>query len=399
MKRIYFFILISLIPIFSFGQKNKTSKDESLAQELVETYFNELWSDFKTSKIKDVCTKDFIFIQNRVMWYNNSTLDFQKQNYDEIIRLKRQNRIEITTCKRVKNTMWFSYHNYATWTVRDRIIDKSHWFQSAVAVKTKGGWKLAKIHSSWMWGENEEYYPPRDAWDLVLPELITKPEEYLVFSRLESLDYDNDKGFIDFTLKDEKVSVKCENKTCTIELFDKGVSKKIFKNVNVSFWDCFRFKNVYRIKSNKDSLIVIEYYLPEGGTNSHNQKYFVIDKDYHSYYLSSYKGRIVNFNDLDNDGDIDFLKIEEAISPIKFFHKKVEIYHFSLVELKNGKQVRRNSKYDNLAILDCQENTYNSFIITSKGDMKNLKILNPCLKENERKNLRKPISSILIEKE
>ena len=43
----------------------------------------------------------------------------------------------------------------------------------------------------------------------------------MVFSRLESLDYDNDKGFIDFTLKDEKVSVKCENKTCTIELFDK----------------------------------------------------------------------------------------------------------------------------------------------------------------------------------
>ena len=155
------------------------------------------------------------------------------------------------------------------------------------------------------------------------------------------------------------------------------------------------FRTAYRIKSEKDSLIVIDY-RPQGA--QYGAFFLAIDNEYNTYFLITDAGRVTCFSDLDGDGDIDFLDINATLSYTKqlFENNHTEIFHFKLIELEKGKKNDKNPKYDNLAMMRCKEN----YIITTKEEADKLEV-DPCGEGNEniRKRIEKKLSSILIEKE
>ena len=61
---------------------------------------------------------------------------------------KRINTIEIIEIKIANKTAWVAYHNYATFSIDDKIVYKAHWLESATAILTDKGWKLEMLHST-----------------------------------------------------------------------------------------------------------------------------------------------------------------------------------------------------------------------------------------------------------
>jgi hypothetical protein len=41
-----------------------------------------------------------------------------------------------------------AYHNYAEFVRADTLVAEAQWLESAVAVKTKEGWRLKMMHST-----------------------------------------------------------------------------------------------------------------------------------------------------------------------------------------------------------------------------------------------------------
>jgi len=147
MKKIAIFILFSLICQFSFAQMG-AMQDEEIAKRLVIGAFEEIWSNLDSTMIKHYHTDDFLLLENGVLWNNDSIRDYQKKTLERTIKWKRENKFDFVRVKKSANSIWLAYHNYATWTIDSNIIRKVHWLESAVAIKTRDGWKLQMLHST-----------------------------------------------------------------------------------------------------------------------------------------------------------------------------------------------------------------------------------------------------------
>lgn len=144
------------IAIFSLGLLSfvllplltKAQTDEELIQNLIQDSFDELFSGFKSEKLLDYYTEDFLLLEQGEVWDTEMILgyfDRAKQNPNPVLRT---NRFEFIETKVSGNTAWTAYHNYATISRNGEVIQELYWLDSATALKTEKGWRLDMLHST-----------------------------------------------------------------------------------------------------------------------------------------------------------------------------------------------------------------------------------------------------------
>ncbi|MFC3414647.1 DUF4440 domain-containing protein [Algoriphagus hitonicola] len=143
-------ILLSLaiLGFMSHPTFSQTHPEEKLIQNLIQDSFDDLFSGFKSEKILDYYTEDFLLLEQGEVWDNKMILayfDRTKQNPSPSIRT---NRFDFIETKVTGNTAWIAYHNYATFSQNGEETQQLYWLESATAIKTKKGWRLDMLHST-----------------------------------------------------------------------------------------------------------------------------------------------------------------------------------------------------------------------------------------------------------
>lgn len=155
-------VFLSFITIISLSCNNKvkdtaqpsTNVDEAgiakIAQNLIIGSFDDIWSDLDSEKIPQYHTDDFILLENGEVWNNDSIVNYQTKTKLRRNRPQRINRFEFLETKVTGNTVWMAYQNYAAFSQDQKVVGRAHWLESAVAVKTKEGWRLEMLHSTYV---------------------------------------------------------------------------------------------------------------------------------------------------------------------------------------------------------------------------------------------------------
>ncbi len=147
MRRVYLIILVMLISNNSIGQNNKLTGKE-LVKKVIIGSFDDIWSNLDSIKIKKYHTDDFLLLEHGEVWTNATIKNYQKKALQASEIPKRINRFEFIEVKISGNTAWLAYHNYATFSIENKVVGNAHWLESATAIKTKSGWKLQMLHST-----------------------------------------------------------------------------------------------------------------------------------------------------------------------------------------------------------------------------------------------------------
>ena len=140
-------MFLVLFTTISFGQVSKET-DKTLIKNLVIESFDEIWSDLNAKNIDKFYTKDFLLLENGEVWNNDTIANYLNNAILRKPKPKRLNTIEIIDIKIANGKAWVAYHNYATFSIDDKIVRKAHWLESAVAILTEDGWKLEMLHST-----------------------------------------------------------------------------------------------------------------------------------------------------------------------------------------------------------------------------------------------------------
>lgn len=129
------------------AQENSFEQDQ-IIKDLISNAFEDIWSDFDTTKILDSHTEDFIILEQGEVWDNDRIKKYMKKSLSQNNKSKRNNSFEFININWSENRIWAAYHNYANWTIEDKIVGKAEWLESAVAIKTPKGWRLQMMHST-----------------------------------------------------------------------------------------------------------------------------------------------------------------------------------------------------------------------------------------------------------
>ncbi len=130
------------------GQQN-SSKDKEAVKQLIIDIFDDIWSDFKSKKITEHQTKDFLLLEQGEIWNNDSIKSYHQRKIIENSQAVRTNEFDFFRIEQSdKNTIWVAYHNYGTWSLNEKIIRKSQYLESGIAIKIKGKWKLQQLQST-----------------------------------------------------------------------------------------------------------------------------------------------------------------------------------------------------------------------------------------------------------
>ncbi|MBC7525455.1 MAG: DUF4440 domain-containing protein [Flavobacterium sp.] len=136
-----------LFTTIAFGQVSKET-DKTRIKNLVNASFDEIWSKLDSKNINKYYTKDFLLLENGEVWNNDSIANYLDNAIIRKPNPTRINKIEIIEIKVANKMAWVAYHNYATFTVDNKIIRKAHWLESATAILTENGWELEMLHST-----------------------------------------------------------------------------------------------------------------------------------------------------------------------------------------------------------------------------------------------------------
>ncbi len=131
----------------SFGQVSNET-DKKLIKNLVIESFDEIWSKLNSKNIDKYYTKDFLLLENGEVWNNDTIANYLDKALLDKPNPTRINTIEIIDTKVTNKTAWVAYHNYATFSIDNKIVFKAHWLESATAILTDKGWKLDMLHST-----------------------------------------------------------------------------------------------------------------------------------------------------------------------------------------------------------------------------------------------------------
>ncbi len=140
-----FLFLLLFISSTSFAQSNT---NQTQIKNLVQSSFDEIWSSLDAKNISKYYTKDFILLENGQVWNNDSIANYLNMAAMEKPLPKRINSIDVINIKVDKGRAWVAYHNYATFSVNDKVNAKAHWLESATAILTEQGWRLETLHST-----------------------------------------------------------------------------------------------------------------------------------------------------------------------------------------------------------------------------------------------------------
>ncbi len=147
MKKLHVILFILLLPYFSYGQITNSSDTEK-AKALIQGSFDDLWSDFDTTKINLYHTDNFILLEHGEIWTNDTIQNYMVRSLKSNQKAKRINTIDFISVEQRGDIIWLAYHNYAKWIVDGKENGKMHWLESAVAIKTDQGWRLTMLHST-----------------------------------------------------------------------------------------------------------------------------------------------------------------------------------------------------------------------------------------------------------
>ncbi|MBA5630210.1 nuclear transport factor 2 family protein [Moheibacter lacus] len=146
-------LLLLLFP-FSVLLSAQTSEEKAL-ENLIETFFNSIFSDLKTERIPEFLTEDFVLFEDGENWNYEKTVQVAHQLKEQFTSeenkkntFQRINSFQFIHSEIDGNTGWIYYENFADFTMDGASISKMHWLESAVCVKTADGWKIRFLHSS-----------------------------------------------------------------------------------------------------------------------------------------------------------------------------------------------------------------------------------------------------------
>ena len=147
MKKLISTIVMVFFTTLSFGQVSNET-DKKLIKNLVMESFDEIWSKLNSKNIDKYYTKDFLLLENGEVWNNDTIANYLDKALLDKPNPTRINTIEIIDTKVGNKTAWVAYHNYATFSIDNKIVFKAHWLESATAILTDKGWKLDMLHST-----------------------------------------------------------------------------------------------------------------------------------------------------------------------------------------------------------------------------------------------------------
>jgi len=129
---------------------SKISEEEKqIAKNLIQGAFDDLWAGVDSTKILNYHTDDFIILENGEVWDNTRIKKFMRGQLANTNRAKRINIMDYISIDKYGASMQIAYHNKAEFYLKDSLVNKGSWLESALAVKTKEGWRLKMMHSTW----------------------------------------------------------------------------------------------------------------------------------------------------------------------------------------------------------------------------------------------------------
>ncbi len=149
--------IILLLILFSSCKTSELNQDhlplteieESIAKQLIQGAFDDLWAGVDSTKIAKYHTEDFIILEAGEVWDNDRLKQFMRKQIAEVDRPSRTNEMDYLSIEKYGPSIQIAYYNYATFTRADTLLSHACWLESALAVPTKDGWRLKMMHSTW----------------------------------------------------------------------------------------------------------------------------------------------------------------------------------------------------------------------------------------------------------
>lgn len=141
-------ICLSLILSNQLYAQTVSEKDKKAAQQLIQDVFDDVWSEFDTTKISLYHTNDYLLLEHGLVWNNDSVRYYMVKSLQQKEIPTRTNEFDFIETKATGDGIWVAYQNYATWTMGEKMLGKMHWLESAVIVKEDGRWKIQMLHST-----------------------------------------------------------------------------------------------------------------------------------------------------------------------------------------------------------------------------------------------------------
>ena len=89
-----------------------------------------------------------MLLEHSEIWTNDTIKSYIAKARTAEKLPKRTNNFEFIRFVKSENSIWFTYQNYATLSIAGKKIIDLQWLESAVAIKTRQGWKLQMLHST-----------------------------------------------------------------------------------------------------------------------------------------------------------------------------------------------------------------------------------------------------------
>lgn len=141
--------LLSCAPPVNVENETITIEETEIAKNLIQGAFDDLWAGVDSNKIAKYHTDDFIILENGEVWDNDRIKEFMRKQLANENRGKRINKMDYISIDKYGPSMQIAYNNKAEFYQNDSLVGKSSWLESALAVKTKEGWRLKMMHSTW----------------------------------------------------------------------------------------------------------------------------------------------------------------------------------------------------------------------------------------------------------
>lgn len=146
-KNVILTFLLVFISSLSFAQNQKEADILSL-KKLVEDSFQDILTDFKSEKIEDYFTKDFILIENGEIWNNDSVRNYLVKGRFRTPKPIRVNEFDFFNIEIKGDIAWVSYYNTARFTTENSPPRIVNWMETVIAIRTVEGWRIKLLHNS-----------------------------------------------------------------------------------------------------------------------------------------------------------------------------------------------------------------------------------------------------------
>ena len=128
--------------------KQASIEEKQIAKDLIQGAFDNLWAGVDSTKINKYHTDDFVILEQGEVWNNDRIKVYMRKQLAQKNRAKRTNSMKYLSIDKYGESMQIAYFNSAEFTQADTLVGKAKWLESALAVKTKDGWKLKMMHST-----------------------------------------------------------------------------------------------------------------------------------------------------------------------------------------------------------------------------------------------------------